>query len=437
MWGDEKMLKILHASFPSPFAAGLEYNSPAHGSWNIVHMGMLVPEAHQIYVCTPNCARGVILTAAEMNAMDRMSSISLTEEDFVNGDMEELIIDGVGEILANLRYQPKVILLFTVCVHHFMGTDLDYIYDTLRKQYPEYRFVDCYMDPIMQKGGLTPDQKLRIGMYQCLEKAEQTDQGINIIGNDLPVIEDSEIINWMKEHGRAVRDITACNSYEEYQSMSKSSWNMIQYPAARVGGQRLSDRLGQNYLYIPQIYNYQRLREQQELLYQQMGLPLPEEAFYQKLIRQCEEKITLLRHKLSEKKVAIDHSVVPYYLSLAKFLLEHHIPVTRIYGDSFMPEEEETFQWICDNYPDIDIFPTIDVRMRTLDRNPEDSYLAVGQKAAYFTGSSHFVNMVEGGGLFGIRGIYHMIEEMIEALDTEKDTRDLIVRKGLGCISCI
>lgn len=64
---------IKEASFPVPFQPGLEFNSPAHGNWNIVHTGMLVPEAQQIYVCADNCMRGVVLTAAEMNAADRFS----------------------------------------------------------------------------------------------------------------------------------------------------------------------------------------------------------------------------------------------------------------------------------------------------------------------------------------------------------------------------
>ena len=37
------------AAWPLPFVPGLEYNSPAHGTWNIVHMGMLLPGSHQIY----------------------------------------------------------------------------------------------------------------------------------------------------------------------------------------------------------------------------------------------------------------------------------------------------------------------------------------------------------------------------------------------------
>ena len=33
------------------FTGGLEYNPPARGVWNIVHTGMLIPEAHEIFAC--------------------------------------------------------------------------------------------------------------------------------------------------------------------------------------------------------------------------------------------------------------------------------------------------------------------------------------------------------------------------------------------------
>ena len=34
---------IKDAEFPAPFASELEFNSPVHGTWNIVHTGMQVP----------------------------------------------------------------------------------------------------------------------------------------------------------------------------------------------------------------------------------------------------------------------------------------------------------------------------------------------------------------------------------------------------------
>ena len=58
-------IPITEAAFPVPFPSRLEFNPPVHGTWNIVHIGMLLPQAHQIYVCSENCMRGVVMTAAE------------------------------------------------------------------------------------------------------------------------------------------------------------------------------------------------------------------------------------------------------------------------------------------------------------------------------------------------------------------------------------
>ena len=44
----DAVVKIKDASFPTPFVSALEYNSPVHGNWNIVHTGMQVPESIQI-----------------------------------------------------------------------------------------------------------------------------------------------------------------------------------------------------------------------------------------------------------------------------------------------------------------------------------------------------------------------------------------------------
>ena len=59
--------------------------------------------------------------------------------------------------------------------------------------------------------------------------------------------------------------------------------------------------------------------------------------------------------------------------------------------------------------------------------------LALGQKAAYFSGTDHFVNIVEGAGLYGFDGITQLIEMMTDANLKEKDARSLIQVKGLGC----
>ena len=92
--------------FDTPFYEGLQYNPPARGVWNIVHTGMLIPETHQVYVCAQGCLRGVILTAAEMNLMERMSWVSLREKDMWNGEMESRVVEGVSHIVEQMENRP-------------------------------------------------------------------------------------------------------------------------------------------------------------------------------------------------------------------------------------------------------------------------------------------------------------------------------------------
>ena len=132
---------IKEAFFSGALSAGARnFNSPAHGNWNIVHTGMLVPEAQQIYVCADNCMRGVVLTAAEMNAADRFSFVIVEEKDLLGGNLEDVTIEGVTDVLKRLDKKPKAVLLFTVCLHHFLGSDLDRIYGELEKRFPEIFF---------------------------------------------------------------------------------------------------------------------------------------------------------------------------------------------------------------------------------------------------------------------------------------------------------
>ena len=75
--------------------------------------------------------------------------------------------------------------------------------------------------------------------------------------------------------------------------------------------------------------------------------------------------------------------------------------------------------------------------MRVAPRETAGKTLAVGQKAAYFTGTPYFVNVVEGGGMYGFDGICRMAGLMEEAFSAPKDTRALIQIKGLGCGCCV
>lgn len=447
------VITIGEADFPVPFPLGLEFNSPAHGNWNIVHTGMLMPEAIQIYVCADNCMRGVVLTAAEMNAEDRFSFVTVEEENLLNGNLEDVTIEGVTDVLNKLEEKPKAVLLFTVCLHHFLGCDLDRVYEELGTRFPEIVFVRCFMDPIMQKHGLTPDQKLRKAMYDPLIPKESDLQTVTLVGSDFALDESSDIKRLLKSTGHTLRELPACKTWEEYQQLGSAGIFVSCYPPAKYGADMLAERLNRTHLYLPGSFDYDEIKEEIRSLIKELQAGWSREdtsntecaditseeieAFYQREITLCEDSINHAKSIIGDIPIVLDYLYHPGPLGLAKLLLEHGFHVTTVYLDSISPEEKPAFDWLKLHHPDLELRATIQTKMRVLPRGTEGKVLAIGQKAAWFSGSRNFVNMVQGGGLWGFDGIRKTMELMTEAFLEEKDPEDLIVRKGWGCESCI
>ena len=430
---------IGEASFPAPFQPGLEFNSPAHGNWNIVHTGMLVPEAQQIYVCADNCMRGVVLTAAEMNAVERFSFVIVEEKDLLGGNLEDITIEGVTDVLNRLPKKPKAVLLFTVCLHHFLGSDLDRIYGELESRFPEIFFMRCFMDPIMQKTGPTPDQKLRRAMYDAVPETEADPGCVTLLGSDFVLDADADIRRISEHNGFKLRETAACETWEEYQKLGEGSLIIDCYPAGKFGVQQQAERLGRPFLYLPGSFDYEEIQWQEEQLLEKLKelkgeITGPD---IKKEIRLCEEALSRAKKIIGDTPIALDYLFHPRPLGLAKLLLTHGFKVESIYLDSISPEEKDVFFWRKENIPELKLISTIRPEMRVRTRCSENKILAIGQKAAWFTGSRNFVNMVQGGGLYGFDGIRRTAQLMIEAFEAEKDPEDLIVRKGWGCESCI
>ena len=434
---------IKEASFPVLFQPGLEFNSPAHGNWNIVHTGMLVPEAQQIYVCADNCMRGVVLTAAEMNAADRFSFVIVEEKDLLGGNLEDVTIEGVTDVLKRLDKKPKAVLLFTVCLHHFLGSDLDRIYGELEKRFPEIFFMRCFMDPIMQKTGPTPDQKLRLAMYDAVQERKADPKCVTVLGSDFVLDEGSDICRILKKNEILLREIPTCETWEDYQNLGEGSLILNCYPAGKFGAEKQAERLGRPFLYLPGSFDYGEIQEQEEKLLGMLGQQNNRKTGkingldIEKEIRECEEALSHAHQIIGDTPIAVDYLFHPRPLGLTKLLLTHGFQVQSVFLDSISPEEKEVFFWLKENYPELKLISTVRPEMRVRTRQQSEKILAIGQKAAWFTGSRNFVNMVQGGGLWGFDGIRHTAQLMVEAFHEEKDPEDLIVRKGWGCESCI
>lgn len=416
----------------TPFPGGLEFNPPAHGCWNIVHIGMLVPQAHQIYVCGVNCMRGVVLTAAEMGASDRFSCVVLEESDLLEGTVEEITIQGVTDVLRKLPKLPPLVMLFTVCLHRFLGCDQERIYRELEARFPSVAFARCSMEPISQKEGLSPDQRLRKSMFDPLRPTPCVPRTAAVLGSDFAL--EGDLPQLLAQQGWQLRQLQQCRDYASYQKLAEAELMLSTYPRARYGAEETAKRLGRRHLYLPSSFCYDELEQQRRQLFQALGAPAPSSD---QARLACERALEETRETVGGTPISIDCTAHPRPLGLARLLLSHGFRVDTVYLDSVSPEEEGDFRWLQQRFPALCLAPIHEAACRVRPRGSEEPALAIGQIAAWFLQTPHFVNLVEGGSLWGFSGILQMLTLIREAHKTEKDTRDLIPRKGLGCMSCI
>ncbi len=428
-------LNITETSFPAPFNQGLEYSSPARGVWNIAHTGFLIPGAHEIFVCPYGCLRGVVLTAAEMNALDRYSSISISEENVLNGGMESLMIDGVSDIVERLNPKPPIVLIYISCQHFFLAYDQDFVFETLRNKYPDICFVDCYMIPTLRKSGVTPDQKMKAQMHAAWQPVNDRKlDAINLIGSDLPLYEKSELRQWMEKSGIRIKEISACKTFEEYMDMQASGLNIYYEPGAKMAADELEERLGMKNLYLTFSFDKEEIIDDYKKLAEALDLELPD---FSEDINAMESEIKKAKEIIGDTEIVLDYTFTFRPLSLAKLLLENGFNVTTVYTDTFVADDRKAYDWICSEHPDLKIGATNQPEMRYVHENQEQKVLALGQKSAYIRATDYFVNIAESGGYFGFRGIAEVFRLMAEAFNEKKDRKALIQMKGIGCESCI
>ena len=447
-------IPVSDASFPAPFAQELEFNPPVHETWNIVHIGMLMPQAHQIYICSDNCMRGVVMTAAEMNAIERFSCVVLEEKDMHSGNLEEITLEGVSDVLLKIRIKrgeeglPKAVLVFPVCLHHFMGCDLRYVYKELEKRFPQIVFIKGWMDPIMQKTGPSPDMKLRKAMMDILEPSDEKNGPAALLGDIYALDPESDLMRLIRAadevKGTASRplQIQDCETLKEYQELSGREVFITRSPMSAISVRQTARRLGSKGLYLPAVVDYSGIREELETAARTLGISAKQAGIDFELEEiQCEEALRHLRGVIGDTPIAIDYIAVQRPLGFARLLLERGFAVREVYLDAVSPEEENDFLWLKKNRGEVLLCSTIHVKGRLLHAGAIDSehsaYLAVGPKAAWFCGTEHFVNLVDYGGMWGYSGVRKMASLMEDAFENAKDTRDLVPRKGLGCDSIL
>lgn len=426
--------KLSEAHWPVPFRQGLEYSPPARGPWTIVHVGMLVPECHEIFVCAQGCLRGVVLSAAELGLQRRFSTITVTEEHLRDGQLEDTIIEGVTHILERLPKLPPAVLVYSSCLHHFSGADLGWAYRKLSEAFPDVVFTDCYMTPTLRKSEMPPDNKMRRQLYHGLRPADLPKGGLLVAGSLEAFGPESDFARAAHAAGVPFFELPGMTTYEEYRRMAHARWVVTVNPAALQAGRFLAERHGMRHLQLLLDYNEQRIDDSLGTLAELTGIPLWDTTAEKSAARTA---LAQAADALAGRPVAICQTATTRPVALARRLVESGIRVTDLYCDSFLPADKTDFEILRKKAPSILVHPTTVPEMRfATPAEKRDDIVAIGQKAAFFTGATHMLNMIEGGPWWGHGGVRSLALALEAAAREPVDVDRIISVKGYGCNGC-
>jgi len=401
---------------------------------------MLIPHAHQIFIGGDSCLRGVVLSAAEFGGLDRFSMVTVKEDDVCQNKIDEMYTEGITEILHKLPVLPPAVVVFANCIHEFMACDMDAIYRKLHECFPSVDFIPSSMNPTMRKAGMTPEERMRMQLYAALDMRTKNPKSVNVVGNVYARNPQCELVKWLTDGGYTVRDICTCTEYDEYKAMAESSVNIYTIPLMQKGAEALERRLHQEALYMPVSFSYTEIEACLIKLADRFGLDMPEKTGgipdFSLLEKQADNALARAQQAAGDMAVTIDYAAVSRPLELARLLIEHGFYVVRVYTDSIPPGDEQAFSWLKEHAPGLMLHSVVNFRCRFVPRDGTAGgrhVLAVGQKAAYLSGTDNFVNIIENGSLWGFDGICRLAQMIENAALHKSDMRGVVQIKAWGC----
>ena len=425
-----------------PYHAGLEYSPPARGTWTIAHTPLLVPESYEVYVCPQSCLRGVSLSAAEFDGLgSRFSLIVVEEADLYRSRLEDLFVEGVSDLLCQKRETegkfPPIVFLFGACIHEFQGTDMNFVFRSLRERFPDVIFAEGSMNCTLRTTALHYEAATNRALYKGLLPGPKDPKAVNVIGNYFALNGRCEVVELLQRNGYTVRDLPNVKTFEEYQSMAEASLNFYTHPFGKAACEDLEKRLGTPFFEVPYCWDFEEIESAETSLLAAAGLSDTDLSAYR---NEADEALRSTAKELSGWEIRLDAAATPRPFGLADLLASYGFRVTTVYADTCAPSETAAKKaWEAEaalsGYT-AEALPLIDFRMRCAPRSEGlpsgDSVLALGQKAAFYSATEHFTDLIYQSGLLGYRGITILCEQMKEAAAHARNTKDVLSVKAIG-----
>ncbi|MDR1953624.1 MAG: nitrogenase component 1 [Clostridiales Family XIII bacterium] len=404
----------------------LRYTAPSHVDWGLVRIAALVPESHMLFVCPSACGRHGALGAVDQGYKHRVSYIFVYRQDIIDG-YDNVIREGVSELLEQLPKAPPAIMVFVSCIDDLIGTDLDALMIELHDARPDIEFRAGHMNPISLDGTAPPPVTAQNAMFDFLKPSEIRDaDAVNFIGSFVDVLPVCEVYEFLAQAGfPLVRHISRYDTFEGFLEMAKSAYNISLWPPVTLAARSMEKKLGIPFLSLCVSYDLDEIAADYHRLSEFLGGGADYD--FAPHIAKAERAIENALQIVGDRPITISNGAVWKPFGLAKVLIEHGFNVESVVADEIPAFDRAAYDFIASRGVTIFDPQAPDTILR---RHENAEAVAIGYDAAYIAGSCHIVDLANDMGMFGYHGVWTLMGMIAAAAETESDLAQLMADFG-------
>lgn len=390
--------------------ATLSYNSPGANGFGVKRAALVMPESVMLLVSPGCCGRNSTILSRESGYADRMFYLNMSETDLVMSRHLRKIPQAVSEILEVPEKRPKVVLVCLTCVDALLGTDLVSVCRKAEKE-TGVRVIPCYMYALTREGTKPPMALVRDTLYSELERKPVDPHAVNLLGYFAPLRDDSELYSMFKKAGLThIREISRCQTYEEFLEMGGSNFNLVLNPEADFAAEHLMNRTGMPYIDLTRSYSVARIAKQYELFGAAVGIRL-DDGRYRK---EAEDRLADFRGKHGNLTFAIGQMLNANPFELASSLLSYGFRVTEIFA-TYTEADFPYLREIAAVSPETRIYFGTSPSMINY-RSGCGADVALGRDAPWYEKGAAAVGFCSDVQPFGYRGLTAFLDEVEAAI---------------------
>lgn len=415
------------------FEKTLQYSSPGHGGWGIIRIAALIPESHLLFICPSACFRHGALGAVQHGYKNRTSYLYITPADIVVG-YDNIIMEGANELLEK-DSSIKVLFLFVPCLDDFIGTDIESIAHQVQEEHPGIVVRACHMNPIAAETEKPPLVTTMHSMFSTIVTENcATEDAVNLCGSFEPIGKQCELHNFLGDYGITLRQLDDYQekSYQDFCEMGRSKYNLVIRPAGKFAAEYMDSHYGTSSVNYMVTYDLEELRTNYTEWEKQLSAT--HQRIGQAFDLETEEKaaraaVSHAVKKLNGLPISISDSAVLRPFALAKALVGYGFQVKEVIAQEVLPFEQEAYEFICQNYPEIGITQPRHHKS-AVRNNPERHGVAIGFEGAYLRQSDYVVDLSGDEGMYGYYGVCRLMEMLENAISQKANLKKMIEEYG-------